>query len=110
MHQRSEEKDIQKEIDKYRKIQEEYSVISSKIVKTLKKLKKTQTGYLDLVKKHQNYWNSELEKTKYKNTERRRKLKETLKKEEKIREKLERELQHIDEKIEFHKKHIMVHS
>lgn len=104
------ERNLTKEIGKYGKIQEEYSVVSSEIVETLKKLKKTQKEYLDLVKKHQDYWNSELEKTEYKNTERRKKLKETLKKEEIIRKKLEKELKRADERIEFHRKHIRTRS
>lgn len=110
MPQKSDGKDTSKEVDKYEKIQREYFGISSEIVKTLKKLKRTQEEYLDLVKKHQEYWNSELEKAKYDDTVRRKKLKETLKKEEIIREKLERELKRTDERIEFHKKHIRTRS
>lgn len=103
---RGENKDITKECNNYEEIGKEYQVIREETVKILKKIKKTQKEYLDLVKKHQNYWNSELEKSEYENTGKRRKLKETLKKEEEILEKLEKELQRTDERIEFHKKHV----
>ena len=74
------------------------------IFKTLKRLKKTQKEYIDLVKNHQEYWGNELEKTEYKDTVRREKLKETLKKEEKILQKLKRGLKRTENRIESYKR------
>jgi len=106
MPRRDEERDLAKEVNELKKVQEEYIGTTGKIVETLRKLKKTQKEYIGLVKEHQNYWTSELEKTKYEDTVRRKKLKKTLKNEEKILEKLQKELKHTDERIEFHKKHV----
>ena len=100
-----EEKQLFEKIDKLKEIQKEYSITRRNGLEILKKLKKTQLEYLNLVKEHQKYWSSELEKTKYEDTVRRKKLKETLTNEEKILEKLKKESKRTDERIEFHKKH-----
>ncbi len=99
-------KQLSEKIDKLKEIHKEYSITIRNVFETLKKLKKTQIEYINLVKEHQEYWSSELEKTSYKNTVRREKLKETLKKEEKIFQKMEEGLKHTDERIEFYKKHL----
>lgn len=104
MPQRDEE-NLTEKIEELRKVQKEYSNTSKRIVETLKELRKSQKEYINMVKEHEDYWRSELGKTKYQNTERRKKLEQTLNNEEKILHKLERALKHTEERIKFHEKH-----
>lgn len=105
MNEESYEEHLATELEKLRNIQKEYGDTREGVIETLKRLKNTQMEYINLVRQHQEFWNKELEKTEYENTVRRDELKKTLINEEKILKKLEKELKHIEERIEFHKKH-----
>ena len=105
MDEESYEENLALQIEKLKKVQKEYVGTREQVIETLEKLKKTQKDYIQLVKEHTEYWNNELEKTKYEDTARREKLKKTLRNEEKIFKKLEKGLKHTNERIEFHKKH-----